>query len=303
MKRPLRDAFDTHDKGRCDRSSGVAVRAGAVTAEADGSDDVHNLWLARMAAVCSAVGALPTSHDLYTNAEDDRWIRARRRQQRDLIDRIWEELGTAVPRDGNAIISGGMAGAGKTYVLKGPAGINLDEYLTINPDDIKEQMARQGMIPLVDGFSPMEASLRVHEEASELTKRLARRAYAYRTNVIWDITMNRRDTVHQRLDDLFDASYGVIEAVFVDTTPDEAIKRVVSRYRRGQEPFDRGEPDAIGGRAVLLAYMEESRTESGYNSTNRAVFEAVRHDFQSSVVYDNSGTEPEQLSCHGPRWE
>ncbi len=48
----------------------------------------------------------------------------------------------------------------------------------INPDDIKEEMAKRGMIPEVGGLSPMEASDLVHEESSDVAKRLAVRACA-----------------------------------------------------------------------------------------------------------------------------
>ena len=36
----------------------------------------------------------------------------------------------------------------------------------INPDDIKEELAQRGMVPEIDGLSPMEATDLVHEESS-----------------------------------------------------------------------------------------------------------------------------------------
>ena len=42
----------------------------------------------------------------------------------------------------------------------------MSQYLMINPDDIKEEMARRGMVPEIEGLSPMEASDLVHEESS-----------------------------------------------------------------------------------------------------------------------------------------
>ncbi len=74
---------------------------------------------------------------------------------------------------GRAIIAGGLSGAGKSTVLDHYAGIDRSQYLTINPDDIKEKMADRGLIPQVDGLSPMEASDLVHEESSYIARRLA----------------------------------------------------------------------------------------------------------------------------------
>ena len=93
----------------------------------------------------------------------------------------------------SAIIAGGLGGAGKdNSISQGTANIDLSKYLMINPDNIKEEMARAGMIPEVDSLSPMEASDLVHEESSTIAKRMARRAYAEGKNLIWDITMSSR---------------------------------------------------------------------------------------------------------------
>ena len=81
-------------------------------------------------------------------------------EERDLLhDSIIEDLyarAANVPSDFKAIIAGGLGGAGKTTVLTQYADIDLSQYLMINPDDMKEEMARRGMIPEVEGLSPME---------------------------------------------------------------------------------------------------------------------------------------------------
>ena len=46
------------------------------------------------------------------------------------------------PCDHKAIVAGGLGGSGKTTVLATNAEIDLSQYLMINPDDIKEEMAR-----------------------------------------------------------------------------------------------------------------------------------------------------------------
>ena len=81
-----------------------------------------------------------------------------------IIDDLYARA-SDVPCEQRAIIAGGLPGAGKSTVLERYAGIDRSQYLTINPDDVKEEMARRDMIPPVSGLSPMEASDLVHEES------------------------------------------------------------------------------------------------------------------------------------------
>ena len=145
------------------------------------------------------------SHLLYTIDPDHQsWSKERR----DLHDSIINDIYSAaqdVPNQGNAIVTGGLGGAGKTTVLTESAGIDLSNYLMINPDNLKEEMARRGIIPEIDGLSPMEASDLAHEESSYLARQIALRAQADRKNLIWDITMSTQRSTERRISDLRDA--------------------------------------------------------------------------------------------------
>src|SRR5258708_36706560 len=103
--------------------------------------------------------------------------------------------------------------------------------MTINPDNSKQEMATRGLIPDLDGLSPMEASDLVHAESSYLAKRLARRAMDDGKNIIWDITMNSLPTTEERLDDLDRAGYST-RGIFVDVGIAEAVRRADGRPRR-----------------------------------------------------------------------
>ena len=83
----------------------------------------------------------------------------------EIIDDLYRDAGDVLC-DGEAVIAGGLGGAGKGTVLAKHAGIDTSKYLVIDPDRIKEQMALRGMIPDVAGLSPMERSVLVHEESS-----------------------------------------------------------------------------------------------------------------------------------------
>lgn len=72
------------------------------------------------------------------------------RDRRDTHDAIVGDLCEAVsnvPCEHQAIMAGGLGGAGKSTVLEKHAGIDRSQYLTINPDGIMEEMAKRGLIP------------------------------------------------------------------------------------------------------------------------------------------------------------
>jgi predicted kinase len=152
-----------------------------------------------------------------------------------------------VPSDHKAIIAGGLGGAGKSTVLGRFAGIDLSQYLIINPDNIKEEMARRSLIPRVEGLTPMEASDLVHEESSAIAKQLARKALADGKNVIWDITMSSRTTTERRISDLRAAGY-TVDGLFVDIPVETSVRRADSRHREGEDDYRAGK--GLGGRYV-----------------------------------------------------
>ena len=208
--------------------------------------------------------------------------------ERDAIhDSIIEDIcgrAEGIPCDRQAIIAGGLGGAGKSTVLGQHAGIDLTRYLTINPDHVKEEMARRGLIPDVPGLSPMEASDLVHEESSHIAKRIARRAIAEGKNVIWDITMSRTDTTEERIDDLRGAGYSV-DGIFVDIPVETSVRRAESRHREGHEEYRAG--IGLGGRYVPPEVIR-AQADDDWGSQNRKTFEAVRHRFDQWSRYDNS---------------
>jgi predicted ABC-type ATPase len=190
-----------------------------------------------------------------------------------------------VPCDHSAIIAGGLGGAGKTTVLTKHAGIDLSKYLMINPDNIKEEMARRGMIPKVEGLSPMEAADLAHEESSHIAKRLALRASAEGKNIIWDITMSSGDSTEERIKGLRDAGYTRIDGIFVDIPVDTSVRRTNARHREGHEAYCSGE--GLGGRYVP-AEVVTGQGDPEWSCQNRRTYEAVKNNFHNWSVYDNS---------------
>ncbi len=189
------------------------------------------------------------------------------------------------PCEYKAVVAGGLGGAGKTTVLVHHAGIDLTHFLVINPDNIKEEMARRGLIPHVDCLSPMEASDLVHEESSLIAKRLAHQAQADGKNVIWDVTMSKNDSTTMRIESLRSAGYTHVAGIFVDIPVEVSVRRADVRHREGHDAYRAG--DGLGGR-YLPPEVTRSLADDVWGSKNRRNFEQVKVRFDAWLVYDNS---------------
>lgn len=198
-----------------------------------------------------------------------------------------------VPRDHKAVMSGGLGGAGKGYVLENFAGINEHDYVTVDPDRMKSILIERGMAPSVDGLSPMEGASLIHEESSHLAGLLTQAAMSRGMNVIIDGTMANANSARRKSDKLKAAGYEV-EGVFVDVPVDVSIKSALQRHRGGVDRFRRG--DGQGGRYVPVEYLEASRTEEGneFLSKNAEAYAGLMDDgtFSRARIFDNSNREP-----------
>jgi predicted kinase len=227
---------------------------------------------------------LATDQQHTTDPDNEQWIYDRVLMQ----DAIITDLYTAasdVPCDRRAILAGGLPGAGKTTVLDQHASIDRSRFLTINPDHIKEEMAKRGMIPEVAGLTPMEASDLVHEESSYIAKQLALRATADGKNVIWDITMSSRASTESRIGDLRAAGYSQVEGIFVDIPIEVAIHRSDARHREGHDGYNAGRGQ--GGRFVP-AEVIAAQADPDWGSRNRKTFEQVKPHLDAWLHCDNS---------------
>ncbi len=225
------------------------------------------------------------THRLYTIDSDKReWSAERNRLQGEIVSETYERA-KDVPCDQQAIIAGGLGGAGKTTVLTEYANIDLSNYLVINPDDIKEQMARRGMIPEISGLSPMEASDLAHEESSYVAKRLAMMAMTEGKNLIWDITMSSEDSTKERINNLRASGYNRIEGLFVDIPIETSVRRIDARHREGHNKYQAGL--GLGGRFVPQE-VSRNQEDPEWGSQNRRTFERVKSSLDAWSTYDNS---------------
>ena len=217
------------------------------------------------------------------NPDKNIWSDERVGQQGQIVQDLYAAAAD-VPCERQAIIAGGLGGAGKSTVLEKQAGIDLSRFLTINPDKIKEELAGHGMLPEVPGLTPMEASSLAHEESSYIARRLAMRAYAEGKNVIWDITMSRPSS-GDRVNELRSAGYQQISGVFVDIPVETSVERSNARHRRGYEKYLAGQ--GLGGRFVPNEVIRAQAIPDN-GSKNRAVFDGIKAKLDDWTIYDNS---------------
>jgi hypothetical protein len=173
------------------------------------------------------------------------WTAERNMDQGALVARMYEEA-ASVPCERKAVMVGGLRGADTADALT-QAGVDATCYLSISIDAIVLEMASRGLIPHVDGLTPLEAADLVHVEAQFLAKRLGLRALADGRNVIWDISMAAQHAVESWIAAHRQAGY-TIDAIFVELSIEESVRRSEAMHRCGHDDYRRGR--GYGGRYI-----------------------------------------------------
>lgn len=269
------------------------------------------------------------------NGMEGAYTPSRQKLHQAIIDDVMKRA-EGVPDDHQAIIMGGPGGAGKSTVLRkhasdpnstaGKLGIKYARYaehddpanfiekgdgigeptnfVVLNPDDIKTEIANRGGVPNIDHLSPMEAAGPfVHEEASALTQRIADRLTSQGKNVIWDITLNSDKSGESRVDALRHTPSGYhISAPFVNVKLGTSATNAEQRHRHGQDDLNTGKPGAMGGRYVPSDMILSATDKEGkYESANRAAWQRLKDRglFDHSMLIDNEGYANRLVEEHG----
>ncbi len=213
------------------------------------------------------------------------WSADRAVQQRAVAQEFlrWAE---DVPRERRAVISGGLPGSGKTTTLVDNYVVDPPDYMMLNPDEIKEEMARRGMVPRVEGLTPLEASTLVHYESGYIADMIAEQAMAEGRNLIWDVTMSNARVVQERLAELDDFGYEDVAGVLVRTDVETAVRRQQERWRTGVDAWNAGTEGSLGGRFVPLEVTTNQVREGRAQSED--VFQSLLQRFGRAWLFDNS---------------
>jgi hypothetical protein len=242
--------------------------------------------------------ALKQGLETYETYRDEfgNWTPERADIHRQILDDAWNELAAHIPANRQGMMIGGLPGAGKSTVLKNMGDIpgvgSPKDFLSIDPDYFKEQLVKRGLVPEVEGLSPLEASPLIHEESGHLADQLARRAFENGTNIAFDGTMRKLKSAQDHLAEFESYGYSKPHGLFVDIPLDVSHQRAQARHRDAFEKHRVGNPKSpYGGRVVPADFINGSAsTDPQWNSENRLNFETIRPQLASAQVWDNSAT-------------
>lgn len=131
-----------------------------------------------------------------------------------------------------AIVLMGGPASGKTSMVKQLVGDKFDDFVNVNPDDVKEEMPEynDALDFMLDGkrTSARDAAFMCHEESSELASEIYKRGVAGGFNLIVDGTGRKAKRHMKRIKELRDAGYHV-QVLMPDVDVDVAVKRVGDR--------------------------------------------------------------------------
>lgn len=233
-------------------------------------DAVLNPQTVARIAVVNDVGSSSQSTQAKFSDGKGNWQPERQRLHKRILDRAMAAA-ASVPNNRQALLAGGLPGAGKTTFLKSTAakdlGITLADYLTINPDDMKEVLIDEpGAVPKYPGLGKNEVASLIHAESAYLADELMNRALAEGKNILIDRTMGAAKPVAANIKQLKDLGYEVT-SIYIESTPAESLARAEYRYRTAQGDYS--------GRPVAFASIADTRIDEQGRSANRVVFETV----------------------------
>ena len=175
---------------------------------------------------------------------------------------------------------GGGGGAGKSTVRDLVGGI---AGTVIDVDDVKS------LIPEFHEKSLEERAAYVHEESSEIGKKLFDKALAAKGDFVKDGVMGNPNSAETQVKQAREAGFDVrLVAVTID--PQTAIERSLARARQLEETTG-------VGRHVPIEVLEEAHTSfnEALNTRYRTLFEPGEVQ-----VFDNSGSGPVEISISDP---
>lgn len=193
----------------------------------------------------------------------------RRRVQREILQKYQDQY-PRVEAARQAIVMAGPPGAGKSTALESvitATGISREKWIPLDADEVKKLLLDQAqadgtleaMVPhklRAEGIKPYPAELAslVHEESSQLVKRLQNLAIQRGWNVIIDGTLANEGKSDALLTSLGENGY-TVHMVVVDIPLADSKKRIRSRWEHGIAEAEKGN-NLEGGRWVPPAFAE-----------------------------------------------
>ena len=210
------------------------------------------------------------------------------------IVRQLADQATGVPSERRSLVVGGLGGAGKTTTLQQIPG--SARHAVISTDDIAQELAGRGMVPQVEGLSPMESLPLVHDEAGHVAGLLAQELASRGKNIAFDGHVSDKGTLQQRLDWHKRNGYHDVQGIFVHAPVEAAVERSRARHRRGLELYRQGRGN--GERLAPPEVLRAAETTPG-STVNREAFDALKHKFSAWQLWDTGGDKPKLAAADG----
>jgi hypothetical protein len=241
-------------------------------------------------------------HDhIYPPDESGDWTPERAAQHEQMWDDLLSQIEAAnIPKEHDALVLGGLPGAGKSYMLK--PGEKADSFgvvswepngelppgathVSINPDIVKEMLIARGMLPegISQDLKPMEQVTFLHEESSAVAKMFSARLGRLGYNVVLDNTMDSEGGMLKRMTPLARQGYK-FRGLFADIPPDESLESARKRYLDAALT-------PMGGRYVPSSVQGNRSSSKGNMSKNRDAMDSLVADdwFTEFMIVDNTG--------------
>ncbi|MEU6215625.1 zeta toxin family protein [Streptomyces sp. NPDC047023] len=200
------------------------------------------------------------------------------------------------PRDGHAVLlTGGAPGSGKGRAqrslaqweaqdsvlgeeLRGVHGVDLDDYVVLDPDEFKVALFEEGGGPVLpaalerlsDGrpLSPSEKASLVHRESGHIQDVVERWARAEGYNLLYDQSLRALGWTSNLLEDLRREGYDKRVLLSVEVPEEQCLEQNADRWLAGRREFDAGR-DWYGGRMAPEGFIRglyaDSATGRGYS--------------------------------------
>ncbi|MFJ2595433.1 zeta toxin family protein [Streptomyces erythrochromogenes] len=223
------------------------------------------------------------------------WSSERRQLHRAILDQFKAEYGNR-PRDGHAVLlTAGAPGAGKGTAqdnlklwqgqdseigraLAAAHGVNLDDYVPLDPDQFKVAIFEHGGLPQLDPaltalpfgreLTPSEMSSLIHAESAVLQDNFELWARSQGYNLLYDATLKNLDKNTQLLGDLSATGYGQRVILSVEVPLEQCLAQNADRWQKGRIKYENGD-DHYGGRMapedMIKNLYAQSATGRGYS--------------------------------------
>ncbi|MCX5195013.1 zeta toxin family protein [Streptomyces sp. NBC_00249] len=203
-----------------------------------------------------------------------RWDPARGAMHDEIIDAFKAKYADH-PRGGRAVLmTAGAPGAGKGSTqdnlalwqseaselgrqLSSIHGLDIKDYVVLNPDDFKEDLFKAGGLPPLSPedlrlpfgreLTPAEMSGLLHTEASVLRDRCEAWARKEGYNLLYDATLANEPNAAALLQSLSDDKYAQRVILSVEVPHDLSVAQNAGRWHQGRVEFEQG-TNAYGGR-------------------------------------------------------